>query len=1053
MECTKLLLHALTRSMHSIYWVGHKCPPTKKEKGERTQVTQGVDESLCSHQFNHRLEACATNGYGGGYPIMQLNKRKLALVILFFILFTSSSFCRAEEKERTEFDLTKDGFVRSWLIKGAFVNTYLQDKTRAGFDKDFLRDEGGEGNIKPVEKHSQGDWQFYLSTLDFIDLDSIFLLNEFAVAYAFTYIYCPYKIEATLRVGSDDGMKLWQNGSLIYESRRPRAAKKDEDLIGIKLEKGLNSFLVKVDEITGDWGFYFRVCDKEGRLIKKLKSKLSLDIAQPLRVIEKKLAPNVDIYGYELNLSLLNILKTYEDVYIEVKSKGEQFEDIKLNVKALPWKILKKKIALPFKEFSDDTIYLLLKTKESEKKFSLKFYPTNNLDKWWLSSSNPYKSDDVWTLSTTSFKNYTPTHLGNGYLGVVIPAEGTGFSKKTQAITQIAGLYNYGKLVRLPLWSGLGYFDGDNWFEQELGEHKFKQVLNMKDGYIKTYDLFKDKERQTDIEITFFVSREDMHTACIKYEIIPHFSGTVTFLDLLDATRAEGINILSLKEEDGYLLLNAKTNDKGIEISQASAILIDGLNKEKVKEKIVKKDKEIERGLYFEVQPEKKYCVYKFFTIFTSLESSNPYLATKESINKIVSKGFEELFLEHKKEHRKLWQADILVKDSSLQRLIHANLFYIFQSLRADWQKSIAPCGISSFAWGGHIFWDADLWVFPAILLISPELGRSIVFYRYQTLPGAKENAKLSGNVGAQYGWESAEDGRETAPPPMDKERHISSDVAFAQWLYYLATADFTYLKEFAAPIILEVAKYWASRVKYNKKGYYEIGQVIPPDEFAGVIDNSVFTNATAKWTLKMAIKLCNILKIDYPSKWEEIAKKIYLPFDEQKQIYLEYEGYKGETIKQADTSLLIFPFEIETRSDIMENIVDFYSRKLPPSPIMMSSAIYSIIYSQLGRKEEAYLKFLELLPHYHLPYLVTSESPDNKTISFVTGMGGFLQSIIYGFCGIRLREDSLVVKPNVPEGIGEIKLKNFKFKGVKFDAECRGNKAKVKKLRRDEFE
>src|SRR5207245_7250394 len=129
-----------------------------------------------------------------------------------------------------------------------------------------------------------------------------------------------------------------------------------------------------------------------------------------------------------------------------------------------------------------------------------------------------------------------------------------------------------------------------------------------------------------------------------------------------------------------------------------------------------------------------------------------------------------------------------------LQREIHGMLFYLRASGREGTDESTPPMGLSSAGYFGHVFWDADTWMFPPLLVLHPAIARSMVGFRYGALAAARRNARSNGYRGAMYPWESDELGDETTPRFAWQnalyENHVTGDIALAQWQYYLATGD-----------------------------------------------------------------------------------------------------------------------------------------------------------------------------------------------------------------------------------------------------------------------
>ncbi|HDI12993.1 MAG TPA: hypothetical protein ENF64_02640, partial [Hadesarchaea archaeon] len=161
------------------------------------------------------------------------------------------------------FHTDPEGFIRDWLVIGPFGSS--EDDA---FQTDFI----GENSITTPPK--AGDvvgsriWKEYHSafghpTSNFVDLYRVFEPNENVGAYAFVTVVSDNSRVVNLRVGSDDGIKVWVNNELVHSNHVARAAGEDQDLIeNVLLNPGSNKVLVKVTNISGGWGFYLRFTDQ-----------------------------------------------------------------------------------------------------------------------------------------------------------------------------------------------------------------------------------------------------------------------------------------------------------------------------------------------------------------------------------------------------------------------------------------------------------------------------------------------------------------------------------------------------------------------------------------------------------------------------------------------------------------------------------------------------------------------------------------------------------------------------------------------------------------------
>jgi trehalose/maltose hydrolase-like predicted phosphorylase len=239
-------------------------------------------------------------------------------------------------------------------------------------------------------------------------------------------------------------------------------------------------------------------------------------------------------------------------------------------------------------------------------------------------------------------------------------------------------------------------------------------------------------------------------------------------------------------------------------------------------------------------------------------------------------------------------------------------MYHLYSFVREGTSLSVSPMGLSGLGYNGHVFWDAELWMYPALLVLHPELAKSMIEYRFQRLEAAKRNAFSKGFKGAMFPWESAETGVEETPVwalsgPF--EHHITACVGIAAWNYYCVTQDKQWLEEKGFPILKATADFWTSRVERKQSGNFEINNVVAADEWAENVNNNAFTNAAAKANLTYAANAAKILNVKPDEDWMFVANNI--PITKMKNgVTSEYDTYNGEGIKQADVNLLAYPLK-----------------------------------------------------------------------------------------------------------------------------------------------
>jgi trehalose/maltose hydrolase-like predicted phosphorylase len=384
--------------------------------------------------------------------------------------------------------------------------------------------------------------------------------------------------------------------------------------------------------------------------------------------------------------------------------------------------------------------------------------------------------------------------------------------------------------------------------------------------------------------------------------------------------------------------------------------------------------------------------------------------------------GRERLISFHTKAWEELWKSDIIIEgDPQSQQDVHSMLYHLYSFSREGTALSPSPMGLSGLGYNGHVFWDTELWMYPSILVLHPEIAKSLVEYRYQRLDAAKRNAFSKGYKGAMYPWESAENGVEETPVwalsgPF--EHHITACVGIAAWNYYCVTQDKQWLKDKGYPILSATADFWASRVERNGPGHYDINNVVAADEWAENVNNNAFTNAAAKSNLQFAIEAAKILGVTPDSDWMNVANNIPI-LKLENGVTKEHAAYNGEGIKQADVNLLSYPLKQITDPAQIKKDLEYYQTRVPNEGTpAMTQAVFTTLYARLGNTEKAYHWFKEsYVPNLNPPFRVIAETKGGTNPYFATGAGGIIQSLLMGFGGLDITPTGIVqLKTSLPK-------------------------------------
>jgi trehalose/maltose hydrolase-like predicted phosphorylase len=582
---------------------------------------------------------------------------------------------------------------------------------------------------------------------------------------------------------------------------------------------------------------------------------------------------------------------------------------------------------------------------------------------------------------------------------------------------------------------------------------KYRQSLDLRTGVLSTsFDWTSPAGDTTSFDYEVNANRADGHLGTVSVRAVPHWSGTATVVDQFDG---QGLKYASTRNArvDGRTATLSQTvvSDGNLVTAGLNSVLRVNDRAVPTKAMAVPDDGTAGQSATIPVRAGQPLRITKYVGVASSvdtdrsLRSATPQQAAAKTAARASAYGYRQALARNSKAWSRLWQSSISIPgDSAMTAQIRASMFYLLASTRAGVDWSISPAGLSSDGYGGHVFWDTETWMYPALLAQYPDIARGANTYRQKLLPAARAAAKeLSTPAhpikGAKFPWQSALTGKEETPPPWNEgntEIHINSDIALAQWQYYQASGDERWLRDKAWPVLKDIADYWATRAEPDPAGGYDINDVMGPDEYHDYVDNSVTTNAGAQASLRIAVSAARILGRPADPAWSKVADGLKIPVDTTLNIHPEFEGYNGQTVKQADVTLLQYPWAVPMPPSLAQNDLDYYQARTDPNGPSMTDAIATIATAALGSPGCQTYTYMRnsVDPYQAAPFNQWYETRNGGAFNFTTGQGGYLQEFLYGFTGMRWGTDTITIDPFLPPQLPGVDITGVKWQGRTFD-------------------
>jgi kojibiose phosphorylase len=470
-------------------------------------------------------------------------------------------------------------------------------------------------------------------------------------------------------------------------------------------------------------------------------------------------------------------------------------------------------------------------------------------------------------------------------------------------------------------------------------------------------------------------------------------------------------------------------------------------------------------------------CLDRVVAVYTSRDVADPADTTRAHVAMSQERGVPALARDHVDAWSRRWDAAEvqIVGDDEAQRALRFAVYHLVAAANPDDEHaSIGARGLTGQDYRGHVFWDTEIYMLPFYLFTDPPAARALLMYRYHTLGAARRKAKAHGYQGALYAWESADSGEETTPRAVvapdgrvvsiltgEQEHHISADVAYAVWQYWRATADDDFMVDAGAEILVETARFWASRARMEADGHAHIRAVIGPDEYHETVDDNAYTNVMARWNLDRAADAVAILNREQPTgskqlsarlalteeepaAWRRIAAALVTGFNPDTGLFEQFEGYFGleevnviehggcpmpidvclgreqtrqsKAIKQADVVALCALLWDEWPRAVHEANFNYYEPRTAHGS-SLSPALHALVAARLGDGALA-RSYMRQAGEIDLANNMGNAAGGVH----IAALGGLWQAAVFGVAGIRLREDGIALDPHLLPGWTEMR-------------------------------
>ena len=583
-----------------------------------------------------------------------------------------------------------------------------------------------------------------------------------------------------------------------------------------------------------------------------------------------------------------------------------------------------------------------------------------------------------------------------------------------------------------------------------------------------------------------FVSLDDRHVLGQALELVAEdWSGTLVVEAIVDGdvTNEGGVRHLvehRTRPVEGGMLLETVTAQRRIGICLASSITLATDDANGVHGENDLRERALIWRCRFDASPGRILRLEKLVTVFTGRDGPDPAGRAAERLREVAAVGLPAVLERSAAAWADRWaSADVEVAgDEELQRRVRFAIYHLIGCANPD-DRRAAPGArsLTGERYKGHVFWDNETFVLPVFVYTHPPTARAILGYRYETLPAARENARARGWRGAAFAWESADTGQDVTPVYYftaggarkdtrtgEEEHHLNADIGFAVWQYWQTTGDERYLLEEGAEILVELARFWASRAERGLDGRWHVRGVIGPDEYHEGVDDNAYTNQLAAWLLGRAAELvvwlaerhpdqlaslAAVLGLDdaEPAGWRAVAERLVDGVDPKTGLIEQHRGFhqleevdlapfqartttmdvvlgwerlgRLKLIKQADVVMLLALLGERYPGAVQEANFRYYE-PLTVHDSSLSPSMHALVAARLGDLDTAE-RYLEQATGLDLDFEHGTTAAGGVHIAT---LGGIWQALVLGFGGMTVAGGEPCFTPHVPASWGSLRFR-----------------------------